>query len=128
MDISTDSHQVTGLEIVETGHRRRWSEEEKHRIVEESYSAPRQVSGTARRHGISNHLLFAWRKAHREGGPGNGSPCDFVPAMLVSENKGPEPVGGRMEVVSVNGRRVIVEPTVDVEALLRIIRRPESLR
>jgi hypothetical protein len=30
--------------------------------------------------------------------------------------------------VSVNGRMVIVEPTVDVEALLRIIRGLESLR
>jgi len=112
MDIATDSRQVTRLEIVDTGRRRRWSEGEKRRIVEESYSAPRQASATARRHGISNQLLFAWRKAHREGGLGDGSPCDFVSAMLVPENKGPEPVGGRMEVVSVNGRRVIVEPTV----------------
>lgn len=128
MDIATDSRLVTRLEIVDTGRRRRWSAEEKRRIVEESYSAPRQASATARRHGISNQLLFAWRKAHREGGLGDGSPCDFVPAMLVPENKGPEPVGGRIEVVSVNGRRVIVEPTVDVEALLRIIRGLESLR
>jgi transposase len=128
MDIATDSRQITRLEIVDTGRRRRWSAEEKRRIVEESYLAPRQASATARRHGISNQLLFAWRKAHREGGLGDGSPCDFVPAMLVPENKGPEPVGGRMEVVSVNGRRVIVEPTVDVEALLRIIRGLESLR
>jgi len=89
MDIATDSRQVTRLEIVDTGRRRRWSEGEKRRIVEESYSAPRQASATARRHGISNQLLFAWRKAHREGGLGDGSPCDFVPAMLVPENKAP---------------------------------------
>ncbi|WP_245429443.1 transposase [Mesorhizobium sp. WSM3860] len=36
-------------------------------MLEESYSAPRQASATARRHGISNPRLFAWRKAHREG-------------------------------------------------------------
>ena len=45
----------------------RGSESEKIRIVEESLSAPRLASATARRHGISNQLLFAWRKAYREG-------------------------------------------------------------
>src|ERR1700756_3351199 len=130
MDIATDSRQVTRLEIVDTGRRRRWSEEEKRRIVEESYSAPRQASATARRHGISNQLLFAWRKAHREGRLGDGGVCGFVPAMIMPEqpNKGPEPAGGGMEGVSVNGRRVIVGSDVDVEALLRIIRGLESLR
>lgn len=130
MDSLTDSRHVTRLEIVDTGRRRRWSVEEKLRIVEESYSAPRQASATARRHGISNPLLFAWRKAHREGRLGEGGVCGFVPAMIVPEQprKGPEPSGGRMEVVSVNGRRVIVEPDVDVEALLRIMRGLETLR
>jgi transposase len=130
MDILTESRQVTRLEIVDTGRRRRWSEAEKLRIVEESYSAPRQASATARRHGISNQLLFAWRKAYREGRLGGGGVCGFVPATIVPEQpaKGPEPAGGRMEVVSVNGRSVIVEPDVDVAALLRIIRGLESLR
>lgn len=130
MDILTDSRQVTRLEIVDTGRRRRWSEAEKLRIVEESYSAPRQASATARRHGISNQLLFAWRKAYREGRLCEGGTCGFVPATIVPEQpeKSPEPAGGRMEVVSANGRRVIVEPDVDVAALLRIIRGLESLR
>lgn len=35
---------------------------------------------------------------------------------------------GRMEVVSANGRRVIVDPDVDVEALVRLMRRLETLR
>ncbi|QKC73265.1 hypothetical protein EB815_32235 [Mesorhizobium loti] len=97
MDIATDCRQVTRLEIVDTGRRRRWSEEAKLRIVEESYSAPRQASATARRHGISNPLLFAWRKAHREGRLGESGVCDFVPAVIVAEQpkKGPEPAGGR---------------------------------
>jgi transposase len=110
MDIATDSRQVTRLEIVDTGRRRRWSEEEKRRIVKESYSAPRQASATARRHGISNQLLFAWRKAHREGGLGDGSPSDFVPAMLVPENKGPEPVGGKRSSVPTLSPAVRIRP------------------
>jgi len=35
---------------------------------------------------------------------------------------------GRMEVVSTNGRRVIVDRDVDVDALLRILRGLETLR
>lgn len=36
--------------------------------------------------------------------------------------------GGRMEVVVANGRHVIVDRDVDVEALLRIVRGLEGLR
>jgi len=46
---------------VETGRRRRWSEDEKLRIVAESLSGSRLVSSTARRYGISRSLLTTWR-------------------------------------------------------------------
>jgi transposase-like protein len=45
---------------------------------EGSFSAPRLASATARRHGISNQLVFAWRKAYREGRL--GGIAGFVPA------------------------------------------------
>jgi transposase len=130
MDSLTDSRAVTRLEIVDTGRRRRWSPQEKLRIVEESFSAPRLVSATARRHGISNQLLFAWRKAYREGRLGEAGICAFVPAQIVTERpeRGTESGCGRMEVVSANGRRVIVERDVDVEVLLRIIEGLERLQ
>ncbi|WP_143009498.1 transposase, partial [Pelagibacterium luteolum] len=53
MDILTDKSRVERLEIVDTGRRRRFSDAEKIRIVEESLSAPRMGSATARRHGIA---------------------------------------------------------------------------
>jgi transposase-like protein len=49
------------------GRRRRWSEEEKGRIVAESYAPDAVVSEVARRHEISPQYLFAWRKAARDG-------------------------------------------------------------
>jgi transposase len=52
---------------VETGRRRQWSEAEKLRIVEKSGVGRRQVSATARRHGISRTLLLSWRRARDEG-------------------------------------------------------------
>ena len=65
MDDLTDTRHISRLEIVDTGRRRRWSAAEKLRIVEESFSAPRLASATARRHGISNQLLFAWRTCNQ---------------------------------------------------------------
>lgn len=107
---------------------RRWSAAEKLRIVEESFSAPGLASATARRHGISNQLLFAWRKVYREGRLGDRS--GFVPAMIVPEQleKGTGTGCRRIEIVMANGRRVIiVDCDVDVQTLLRIVRGLETL-
>ena len=127
MDDLTDTRHISRLEIVDTGRRRRWSAAEKLRIVEESISAPRLASATARRHGISNQLLFAWRKAYREGRLGDLP--GFVPAMIVPERpeKGTGTGCRRIEIVMANGRRVIVDCDVDVETLLRIMRGLETL-
>ena len=128
MDSLTDTRQISRLEVVDTGRRRRWSDVAKLRIVEESLSAPRLVSATARRHGISNQLLFAWRKAYRDGRL--GAIAGFVPATIVPARpeEGSGPACGRIEIVSANGRRVLVDCAVDVEALLRIVRGLETLR
>ena len=128
MDIRTDSHHVTRLAVVDTGRRRRWPEHEKRRIVEESLSALRQASATARRHGISNQLLFAWRKAHREGRLGDM--LGFVPAMIVPDppRTRPEPDGGAIEIVSPNGWRVLVGRGFDTEALARVLRVLDGVR
>jgi transposase len=128
MDILTDSHQITRLEIVDTGRRRRWSESEKVRIVEESLSAPRLASATARRHGISNQLLFAWRQAYREGRLGDKP--GFVPAKIVPDppETKPEPVCPPIEMISPTGWRVLVSRKCDEHALMRVLRLLEGLR
>jgi transposase len=132
MDILTDSRQVRRLDVVDTGRRRRWSRTEKLRIVEESFSGPRLVSATARHHGISNQLLFSWRKAYREGRLGGCQVDGFMPARIVSEvqstTERAAPATGTLEVVTANGRRVIVDHNVDVTVLLRIMRGLETLR
>ena len=70
--------------------------------IEESLSGPRLVSATARRNGISNQLLFSWRKAYREGRL--GAIDGFVPATIVPEHPegGSGPGCGRIEIVSAN--------------------------
>ena len=63
MDSHKRSTQLERLEVVETGRRRRWSDDEKLRIVTESFQAPRAISSTARRHGISRSLPMTWRRS-----------------------------------------------------------------
>jgi len=130
--------QVSRMEIVDSGRRRRFSNEAKLAIVAESYSAPRQVTATARRHGITRFQLNDWRRAAREGRLGADIGVEgFVPALLISEpattvaetsDELAKRSFSRMEVLSANGRRVVVDRDVDVEALLRIVQALETLR
>jgi transposase len=132
MDIDSDSHRVRRLEVVETGRRRRWTGSEKLRIVQESLSRPRLASATARRHGISRQLLLNWRKAWREGRLGEEvTATSFVPAVVTPECEAAGdrrvPQDERIEIVTANGRRVVVGPGLDVAALVRIVRGLEQL-
>jgi hypothetical protein len=57
----TPSSKLSRPEVVSTGARRRWTLEEKQRLVAESYEGPRLVSLTARRNGnpITNVTVSA---------------------------------------------------------------------
>ena len=126
MDMHRDSGFAGRLEIVETGRRRRWSVEEKIRIVEESLAGHRQASATARRHGIPNSLLFKWRRDYRLGRLGGGAASSsFVPAVVTPDDALSVPVSpagaGRMEIVLLGGHRVIVDRDVDASALDRVV-------
>lgn len=124
------------LEIVETGRRRRWSEAEKLRIVEESDSGHRQVSATARRNEISRTLLMSWRRARDEGRLGFDGPVFFTPVTVAPDlpiaRAAPVPApaaaapakrgrrGGRIEIGLSNGRRITVGPDADLAAVARL--------
>jgi transposase len=132
MDDLTDSHHVRRLEVVDTGRRRRWTEAEKFRIVQESLSEPRLTSATARRHGISRQLLLNWRKDWREGRLGKEvTATSFVPAVVMPESEATgerrAPQDDRIEIVTANGRRVVVGTGIDVAALVWIVRGLEQL-
>src|SRR5436190_23223520 len=84
MDRHTHSEQVQRLAVVDMGRRRRWSEDEKLRIVTESLDGPRLVSSTARRYGISPSQLFAWRRSFRAAPTAKSEVgLAFVPAVVV---------------------------------------------
>jgi transposase len=128
------SPQVSRIEMVEVGRRRRWSTAAKLRIVAESFAEPRRVAATARQHGISRALLTTWRRAYRAGRLGADTAPDFLPVTVT-----PSPVpaapeaapaakatphvsdAGRIEIVLVNGRRIVVGADVDAAALARVV-------
>ena len=113
-----DSPEVMRLEVVETGRRRRWTEEEKLRIVMESLSGPRLGLVTARRYGIARSLLATWRR--RFGVQAAGA-SRFVPAVVVPERTVSPSPSSRMEIVASSGRRIIVDVGVDAAALSRVL-------
>ncbi|WP_075223271.1 IS66-like element accessory protein TnpA [Acuticoccus yangtzensis] len=120
------------LEVVERGRRRRWSDEEKLKIVLESLEGPRLVAAAARRHGISRSQLVTWRRAFRVEPPRSAKTPTFVPAIIepTPAEPEPQPVGprpearattSRMEIVLACGRRIVVGADVDGEALARVV-------
>ena len=114
--------QLSRLEVIETGARRRWRLEEKLRIVAESEQSPRQVSATARRYGLSTSQLFTWRRLVRKGQLCAEQPVTFAQAVIDCEPSVPLPAArSRIEIVLASGLRVIVPDDVDAGALGRII-------
>jgi len=124
MDRHTHSGQVERLEVVETGRRRRWSEEEKLKIVVESLQAPRQVSATARRYGISRSQLLQWRRSFRaERKGGAEQQVGFVPAVVIPESKPAVAAStglaanGAIEIEFASGTRMRITGEVDAAML-----------
>jgi transposase len=126
MDGHKHSTQIERLEVVETGRRRRWSDDEKLKIVLESMQTPRAISSTARRHGISRSLLMTWRRAFRAEPMGAGiEQTGFVRAVVATaETVAAESSAlttGRMVIEIGKDRRVIVDADVDAAALARVL-------
>ena len=135
--------KTSRLDVISTGARRRWTLEEKHRIVAESYSGPRLVSVTARRNGLSASQLFTWRRLAQEGrlveadettvfapaiirGESLAGSQTSVPEHVVPAENVPSPsclttASGRIEIVLMHGPRVIVDTGVDAAALRRVL-------
>ena len=102
-------------------------EDEKWRILAETYERGASVSTMARRHDLNANLLFSWRRVMGPVLPASADePTRFVPAVISTEVEAastpvPPPPAGAMEIVLVDGDRVIVDRTVDGAALARVI-------
>lgn len=130
----TPNSKVSRLEVVSTGARRRWTLEEKERIVAESYGGPRLVSVTARRNGLSASQLFTWRRLAREDRLSGDADPALVPVEIaftsaLAPRYAPQPPSsppqrpgtGIIEIELSGGCRVRVDRDVDAEALQRVL-------
>ena len=83
--------------------RRFWSEEEKRRIVAQSYAPGVSVSVVARRYDVNANLIFSWRRdpRYKPAADAEGAPS-FLPVEVAPEpSPRSEPSGapdGRIEV------------------------------
>jgi transposase len=124
MDIDTHRNLSGRLEVVETGRWRRWSEEAKRRIVEESSAPGASASAVARRHGLSPAHLFAWRRLYK--GAGEEAGPKFVPLFVSQTARAGAGADGSMSIVLRNGRRIVVRGAFDDEALRRLVHVAET--
>ena len=67
MDAHEDTPRIQVLSVSDTGRRRRWTDDEKIRIVEESRRDGVTLAEVARRHEISRSMLYDWRYRHKLG-------------------------------------------------------------
>jgi transposase len=120
------------VKVLGTERRRRWSYDEKVRLVEETLQAGETVCGVARRHGVAASLLFAWRRQARQGRLGGAAvpaliPVEIVSALAPASTCAPQPPSspsqraraGIIE-IELGGCRVWVDRDVDAGALQRV--------
>ena len=111
------------LEVITgVGRRRRWSLEDKARIVAESLDPATTASAVARRYGLHVSQLFSRRQQlqRRAASPETIEGPAFVPALLAEDSAAPAEAAGRME-IALGSVVVRVGIDVDATALRRVL-------
>jgi transposase len=139
LDARQEGGSYRRIEVI-TGQRRRrrWTAEEKARIVAESFEVDANISEVARRNGVVRGLLTAWRRKFAVAagikvpgfvpvridsgsGCGTGGEADGVaPARRAEMTSAVARIGGAIE-IEVSGARVRVEPGVDATTLSTVL-------
>ena len=86
--LKPEPEPVHRLEVITgTGRRRRFSDDDKARIMEETLAPGVFVSEVARRHGLSPQQLFGWRRQARQPVAASTDPQapQFVPAVIEAQ-------------------------------------------
>jgi len=115
--------------------RRRWSQDDKVRIVEETLAPGAKVTEVARRNGVAASVVFTWRRQARTVelvGP-CFAPVQIAAAVMGEDNAKPQSEddrrmrslstarNGLIEIDLGNRRRIRVDAQVDPEALARVL-------
>ena len=120
---------MTAIEVITSvQRRRRWSRDEKLRIVAESAQPERTASQVARAHGIAPGQLFTWRRQLLSEALAGGVAGDgFVPVAIANEAAGMAPAasaaGGEGAIESHAGTL-----TTSADSITRYVRRESKSR
>lgn len=113
--------------------RRRWSQDDKARIVEETLAPGAKVTEVARRNGVAASLVFTWRRqARTEQVVPSFAPVQIAateaeetPRLLpAGDGRGRSVAAARIGLIEIdlgNRRRIRVDAHVDPEALARVL-------
>ena len=110
--------------------RRRWSRDDKMRIIEETLAPGAVVTEIARRHGIATSLVFTWRRRARlatvaSAGsrlvPVQVGAAESVQSIQASAAIPARKRRGVIEIELGDGKRVSVDENVDADALGRVL-------
>jgi transposase len=115
---------LTGVE-----RRRRWSEQDKARIVAESLKPGVIVAEVARRYGMHRNQLYGWRSAFGVQPAKTGQTCKaqgFVPVTVVPETPEASISGAVIEIV-IGSVSVRLTGAIDAAALRQVLEVVRSL-
>lgn len=132
---------MSGIEIIT--RRRKWSASEKAALLSEVDASGGKVAVVARRHGMSESVLYNWRSARKAASAvaGEAHCLDFIPLGVVAGTPRtgpamlapPEPTGspssrsqragaGAIEIGLPSGVRICVDALVSEASLTRVLR------
>ena len=126
------AREVRGEVLAGPERRRRWSIEEKVRILAQSVAAGSSVMLVCRMHGISSGQLYTWRRQFRTGELTGFAPVMVSPAVgeLPAASAPPEPASiipaadqpaGVIEVELPSGVKLRIIGAVDAAALRQVL-------
>lgn len=101
------------------GRRRKWSNDAKARIVEETLQPGVVVADVARRWQVSSQQVFTWRREMRRGA---GAPLNFVPIMAEPTDEVVERAGVPLIEVQLAGAVLRIAPGTDGQVLTTVLR------
>jgi transposase len=101
---------ITGRE-----RRRRWSTEEKHRIVKESTEHGAVMRAVAARNGVCESLLYTWRRQMREGTLREIETPAFVPVRVFETSMNALSSAGESERTSSSTRSAARSDLIEIE-------------
>jgi transposase len=119
---------VRRLEVITGSGRRRWSEADKARIVEETLAPGAVVSEVARRHGLSPQQVFTWRRQARRWAATSGDRVTFAPVVVdTSRPAARAPTTEARIEIALAGAVIRVPPGVDRGTLATVLQALKSL-